>query len=179
MDTLPDFLRPGLDLVSVGLNPSPVSVRAGFYFASPRNRFWKALNASRLAGRALEPGIEAHRLLLEQGRIGFTDVVKRPTPGAGDLRAGDFREWAPRLRGKLEHCRPALAWFHGRVALTQYLRYGEGREVPQGWGLLGELACGIPFYVTPNPSPANARFGLAELVRYYDGLAAQLEQALA
>ena len=48
MKTLPDYLRPGLDIVSIGINPSLPSVREGYYFANPRNRFWRALNASGL-----------------------------------------------------------------------------------------------------------------------------------
>ena len=46
MNTLPDYLQHNLDIVLVGLNPSLPSVEAGRYFASPRNRFWRALNRS-------------------------------------------------------------------------------------------------------------------------------------
>ena len=42
MDTLPDYLKEGLDIVFVGLNPSIYSVTEGHYFANPRNRFWAA-----------------------------------------------------------------------------------------------------------------------------------------
>ncbi|MGH6908499.1 MAG: uracil-DNA glycosylase family protein [Nitrospiraceae bacterium] len=48
MKTLSDYLRPGLAIVSIGLNPSVLSAKKGFYFAHPRNRFWRALNASGL-----------------------------------------------------------------------------------------------------------------------------------
>ena len=44
--TLPDYLRPGLDIVLVGLNPSAYSARVGHYFANPRNRFWPAVSAA-------------------------------------------------------------------------------------------------------------------------------------
>ena len=84
-DTLPDYLRPGLDIVSIGLNPSLPSVRLGYYFANPRNRFWRALNASGLVPVALEPGVEAMELMLRHYGIGFTDVVKRPTAGGGKV----------------------------------------------------------------------------------------------
>ena len=49
--TLNDYLRPGLDIVFVGLNPSQYSVEVGHYFANPRNRFWAALNRSGLVDR--------------------------------------------------------------------------------------------------------------------------------
>ncbi|MCG8324164.1 MAG: hypothetical protein MI673_01500, partial [Thiotrichales bacterium] len=61
METLPDYLREELKIISVGLNPSIPSVQAGYYFANPRNRFWKALNQSRLVSVPLEPGIEIGR----------------------------------------------------------------------------------------------------------------------
>ena len=96
MRTLPDLLGPGLALVFVGLNPSEYSAREGHYFANPRNRFWDAFNSSALLppalGRECSPPDDA--ALLEHG-IGFTDVVKRPTPQANALKAADFRLWAP------------------------------------------------------------------------------------
>ena len=98
LKTLSDYLSPGLELVSIGLNPSLPSVHDGFYFASPHNRFWRALNASGLIAEELTPGIAAMDTLLERYRIGCTDVVKRPTAGGHDLRAADYREWSPLLR---------------------------------------------------------------------------------
>ena len=172
MQTLPDYLRPGLTLVSIGLNPSLPSVRAGFYFANPRNRFWQALNASGLLAGPLEPGVAAMQLLLEQYAIGFTDVVKRPTSGGHALRAADYREWAPRLQRKLEHCAPRIVWFHGRQAWSGYLRYtGAGRQMPC-WGVQPCRIGSAPVYVTPNPSPANAAYSLADLIAWYRRLGA-------
>ena len=42
--TLPDYLRAGLDIVSIGINPSVYSVEKGFAFARPGNRFWPVFN---------------------------------------------------------------------------------------------------------------------------------------
>ncbi|MGB5441910.1 MAG: mismatch-specific DNA-glycosylase, partial [Gammaproteobacteria bacterium] len=100
LETLPDYLRPGLNIVSIGLNPSLPSVREGFYFANPRNRFWRALNASGLVTATLEPGVAATDVLFHQFGIGFTDVVKRPTASGNELRAADYRKWAPLLKQK-------------------------------------------------------------------------------
>ena len=47
--TLPDLLRPGLDLVFVGINPGERSASAGHYYAHPGNGFWPAFSASPLA----------------------------------------------------------------------------------------------------------------------------------
>ena len=77
--TLPDYLRPGLDIVFVGLNPSIISVKQGHYFANPRNRFWKALNMSGLIPVELSPELDSH--MIDHG-IGLTDLIKRPTSQA-------------------------------------------------------------------------------------------------
>lgn len=172
MKTLPDYLRPGLRLVSIGLNPSLTSVEAGFYFANPRNRFWPALNRSGLAGEPLSPSVEAVETLFERDGIGFTDVVKRPTRGGGELRAADYRRDAPKLKAKLERFEPAIAWFHGKQAYGQYLRHGEGlAEVKASWGAQSLRIGNCRVYVTPNPSPANAAYSLEDLTRWYRRLA--------
>lgn len=174
--TLPDLLTPGLRLVSVGLNPSLPSVESGFYFANPRNRFWAALNASGLVGEELQPGPAAMNRLLTVHRIGFTDLVKRPTRGAGDLRAADYRAGARELEARIAPYPPRLLWFHGRVAWGYFLRYAR-RTSPSGqWGLQPESVEGVPVFVTPNPSPANAAFSLAELTVHYRALARCLDE---
>ncbi len=171
-ETLPDYLAPGLRLVSVGLNPSLASVRAGFYFANPRNRFWRALNRSGLLPDRVEPGRGGIERLFRTHGIGFTDLVKRATPGAGQLRAADFQVGAPRLRRCLLEARPVVAWFHGKLAWRHYLRWVEGlRPQALDWGLQSRRIDGLPVFVTPNPSPANAVFSLDDLVAWYDRLA--------
>ena len=172
--TLPDYLRPGLEIVSVGLNPSLPSVRDGFYFANPRNRFWRALNASGLIAEELTPGIAAMDTLLERYHIGFTDVVKRPTAGGHDLRAADYREWSPLLLQKLEKYQPKIAWFHGKQAYANYLRYGEGVKPSIEWGEQPGCTGKARVFVTPNPSPANAAYSLAVLTDWYRQLGAYL-----
>ena len=170
MDTLADYLRPGLRVLSIGLNPSLGSVRAGFYFANPRNRFWPALLASGLAPAGLTPGEEAIARLFAEHGIGFTDVVKRASAGGASLRAADFKRYAPELRAKLEKYRPAVAWFHGKQAYNGYLRYAEGRAPQGGFGAQPDLA-GCRVFVTPNPSPANAAYSLSNLIDWYRQLA--------
>jgi TDG/mug DNA glycosylase family protein len=167
METLPDYLDTGLRVVSIGLNPSLPSVRDGFYFANPRNRFWRALQASGLLDEILAPGVASMEILLRKYRIGFTDVVKRPTAGARDLRAEDFREWAPRLKQQLLRYQPGLAWFHGKLAYNNFLKYGEGINPVVDWGQQLRGIGATRVFVTPNPSPANAVYSLDDLSRWY------------
>ena len=171
MKTLPDVLAPGLRLLSIGLNPSLPSVAACFYFANPRNRFWKALNASRLLSMPVAAGPAAMQILLERERVGFTDLVKRPTRGVADLRIQDYREGAPRLQEVITRVEPTIAWFHGKVAWKQFRRLLSANDDSDDWGLQEVAIGGSRIFVSPNPSPANAAFSLGELVGWYNRLA--------
>ncbi len=165
METLPDYLDHGLQLVFVGLNPSEYSVREGHYFANPRNRFWQAFNASGLRpGREWTPN--ADEALLTEG-IGFTDVVKRPTAQGSGLRAADYRQWAPVLKEKLLLYQPTLACFHGLMAYKAYLRYAEDTRASPELGLQEYRVGESRIFVVPNPSPANARYSVGDLTEWY------------
>lgn len=165
--TLPDYLRPGLAVVSVGLNPSLMSARKGFYFANPRNRFWRALNASGLVNELLEPGRVAVERLFERYGIGFTDLVKHATPGLADLKPGDFRAGAPVLKEKLERYAPRVAWFQGKETYRRYRRYADGVQSDFELGLQDAAIGATRVFVTPSPSPANAAVSLDDLVEWY------------
>ena len=167
METLPDYLREGLLIVSIGLNPSLPSVEHGFYFANPRNRFWKALNQSGLIDEPLTPGLEAQAILFDRYHFGLTDVVKRPSSGGSSLRAGDFREGAPLLRDKLLRYQPLIAWFHGKQAYQNYLKHTGSAQHQSDWGEQSEAIGNSVVFVTPNPSPANAAFSLPVLTEWY------------
>ena len=174
METLPDHLAAGLDLVFVGLNPSTYSVEVGHYFANPRNRFWEAFNRSGLVPDQLSPARDD--TLLGYG-IGLTDVVKRPTSQGSGLTAADFRRWAPVLKEKLEHYQPRVACFHGMVAYRSYLWHGE--QLRLGEGVLGPQDHSIGrsrVFVVPNPSPANARYSVADLADWYRQLGRFVEE---
>ena len=166
METLPDYLRGGLDIVLVGLNPSAYSVRVGHYFGNPRNRFWPAVSESGLAGRQVGPDDDAG--LLADG-IGFTDVVKRATPQATGLRAADYRRDAPLTREKLLGCAPAIVCFNGVIAYRAYLRYAEGIRDTGAIGLgRQQHTIGVSrVFVAPSTSPANARYSLDDLTGWY------------
>jgi TDG/mug DNA glycosylase family protein len=165
MDSLPDYLRPGLDIVFVGLNPGAYSAKLGHYFARTTNRFWPAVRAAGLVPADLGP-LTDHQVL-EYG-LGFTDVVKRPSNGAADLRVADFRQWAPVLREKLERCQPLIACFHGLTGYRNYLKYAEGLA-PESLALgPQDRAIGRSrVFVVPNPSPANAVYRLEDLTAWY------------
>jgi TDG/mug DNA glycosylase family protein len=176
--TLPDYLALGLRVLSVGINPSLRAVREGFYFPNPQNRFWPALNASGLLQAPVVPGPDAMALILARDRIGFTDLCKTPSSMAHHLRTADYRQGAVRLAGIIAECRPRVLWFHGAMAYRAFCR--ETQTPPSAQievGLQTAMFAGARIFVTPNPSPANARYSLAMLIDAYRQLAEQLPRS--
>jgi TDG/mug DNA glycosylase family protein len=164
-----------LKILSIGINPSLPSARMGFPFANPRNRFWQALNSSRLVAVPVTPGVEALRVLRERDGIAFTDLVDKPSAMAHLLSSAEFREGAPRLARRIVDEEPLIAWFHGMTALAPFLRWGGFRidADPKHleWGHQGYMLGATHVFVTPNPSPANANYKLRDLIARYDELA--------
>lgn len=164
MKTLPDYLLPDLAIVLVGLNPSIPSAETGHYFANPRNRFWPAFNAAKMTPEPITAETDYRVLEFD---IGMTDIVKRPTPGVGDLKAEDFRIGVADLKDRLLLYNPKVVCFHGIMAATQYARFSEKHQSrivlgPQHWSIGSSWV-----FVVPNPSPANASFRLEDIVSWY------------
>ena len=166
-NTLADYLDYDLSLLSIGLNPSIMSVQSGLYFANPRNRFWRAFIQSGFIEECIDLNKSIHNKLLHQYSIGFTDVVKKPSSSSKVLTAIDFKRDAPKLRANCEIYSPNYLWFHGKVALTQFSRYAYGYKQEWQWGI--NQCSQIPFniFLSPNPSSANAVFSLPVITDYY------------
>jgi len=179
VETLPDLLRDGLDVVFVGINPSIFSARNGHYFARPSNRFWRAFSASRLSRGAREAmGVavltpERDRALLDHG-FGFTDIVKRPTTRAAEVAPAEFAAGIAALAGKLEKHRPLIACFQGVTGYRPVHRAIAGDTAETGLGLQKTRIAATRLFVAPSPSGANAHFSRAEQIQWYDRLAALL-----
>jgi TDG/mug DNA glycosylase family protein len=167
--TLPDLLRPGLEVVFVGINPGGYSAQVGKYFATPTNRFWRAFSRSGIVdvGRALEPGDEAW---LNDYGVGFTDVVKRASSSASDLKAADYRYWAPLTRAKLEKAGPRVICFNGLTGYGAFARYALGLRLKPQLGEQSERIGESRVFVAPNPSAANAAFSLDMIAGWYERL---------
>ena len=171
MKTLPDFIEEPLEILSIGINPSLHGVQAGYPFAFERNRFWPALNASRLIDKELTPGVHAMHILARRYGMGFTDIVKKPTRGIKDLCAADFAHWAPTLLEKIDRFKPTILWFHGKIAAKEFLKRAVRCDTVPQWGLQPFRICRAVCFVSPNPSPANATFSLEHIIGSYDELA--------
>ncbi|MBM3274594.1 MAG: mismatch-specific DNA-glycosylase, partial [Candidatus Sericytochromatia bacterium] len=111
IETLEDIIRPGLDLLFVGYNPSLPAMRRRQYYGNPANAFWKELHACGLVDEFL--GTPGHDVRVLDYGIGITDVVKRPTATSRDLARSEYVAGFGRLIGLLDRFRPHIACFVG------------------------------------------------------------------
>lgn len=170
MRTLPDLLRPGLDVVFVGINPGEASARAGHYYAQPGNGFWRALSASGLVPQPA--GCLDDRRLLEQG-IGFTDVVKRVETDSTKVSDAELSDAAPSFRSRIAMAAPRVVCF---TSARAFERLFPGLRTPNSWGAqLGELE-GARLWLMPSTSGRAAKFR-AEGARVLEALACDLGRA--
>jgi TDG/mug DNA glycosylase family protein len=170
--TLPDYLRPGLKFVFVGLNPGLYSARAEKYFARKTNRFWPALSASRFFGSKVTAGDE--KMLFEKG-IGFTDVVKRATAQIDELTQEEIITGAKLLRRKLEKFSTTVACFIGLTGFRWVFEVPVKTKVMPG--PQHERIGATRIYVLPSTSPANAHFSFGQIVEEFHRLQVWLKSA--
>ena len=152
--TLPDYVRPGLELLVCGLNPSRTSAATGIPYGRKQNRFWPAALAAGLVERGFDP------FAAVRAGVGFTDLVKRTTARASELDTEEYRRGLARVEALVRRARPGAVCFVGldgwRRALDPEARPG---WVERGFG-------GRPAYLMPSTSGLNARTSLAELARH-------------
>lgn len=177
-ETLPDLLGSGpLDLILVGINPSRYAVDKGHYFARPHNRFWPAFSRSRLSlpmrqALGLERLEPHHDVEFPRFGLGLTDVVKRPTAKASELKPEDYRLWAPLLSERLARHPARIVCFQGLTGYRAFLEHALGQKPGRLQAGRQELTlAGADVWVLPNPSGANAHVRLEDLVAWQDLLA--------
>jgi TDG/mug DNA glycosylase family protein len=161
--TLADCVGPGMRLLICGLNPSLYAADAGVGFARPGNRFWPALLAAGLARVDRDP-----LALLTGERIGMTDIVKRATVAADELRPDEYTHGIERLERLAGWLEPGAVCFLG----FDGWRKAVDRGAVAGWQerRLG----GRPVYVMPNPSGLNAHTNVTALAAHFSTVVASL-----
>lgn len=139
------------EILILGSFPSVQSRKLHFYYANPRNRFWKVLAA---VYHLPEPFTlaEKHRFLRDN-RIALWDVV-----GSCDIRGSadqSIRQVKPNPIGDLLEEYPIRRLFaNGKTAYQLYMRY----IFPN---------TGAAIIPLPSTSPANAAFSLQRLTRVW------------
>lgn len=142
--TLADLLRPGLQAVTVGINPSPVSVAAGHYYQGVvGKRFLARLGQAGVVDLA-GGGFEDDQAFA-QG-IGFTDAVKRPTARANGLRPGELQHGRELLEARLAATRAPRVIFTFKRAAVALLGAFDGHGL-----IAGKRLGGAEVFVMPVP----------------------------
>ena len=140
----------------LGTMPSPRSREEGFYYAHPRNRFWRVI--AQLFDEPLARTNEERIDQLLRHHIALWDVLAScRIEGAKDA---SIRDAVPNDLARIMDAAPVTAVFcTGAAAAQAYRRFSEPKT-------------GIACVQLPSTSPANAAMGLDALVDAYRPLAA-------
>lgn len=168
---LRDRIRPGLQVLFVGINPGVRSSLTGHHFAGFSNRFWKLLYES---GLAPEPVSYLDDDRLPDWGYGITNIVARPTPGIDALRPDEYVAGRRRLRRKIYRYRPRIV---ALVGVTVFRALFPHRKGPVTLGVQPERIGSADVFVLPNPSGRNANFSYAEMFAAFRALRDYLERA--
>jgi len=162
---LRDRIRPGVQVLFVGINPGVRSALIGHHFVGFLNRFWKLLYESRLVPERIS--FEDDDRLPEWG-YGITNIVPRPTPGIDTLERHEYVAGRLRLRRKILRYRPALV---ALIGVTVYRAMFPDRKGAVSLGVQDERIGSSALFVLPNPSGRNANYSYTEMVAAYRKLA--------
>jgi len=165
--TLPrlrDRIRPGVEVLFVGINPGVRSALTGHHFAGFSNRFWKLLYESGLVPERIT-FVDDDRL--PEWGFGITNIVPRATPGIDTLSPDEYVRGRSRLHAKIRKFRPRVVALVGVTVFRAMFPEHTGRVVA---GLQTQTLDGIPVFVLPNTSGRNANFSYAEMLAAFKSL---------
>jgi TDG/mug DNA glycosylase family protein len=158
MPKLRDYLREGLDLVIVGINPGTRSWATGHHYAGPGNHFWPLLHESGLVSEPLTYVDDARVL---EWDIGLTNMVERASPSVTDLSLDELRAGARALERKLVKYRPRVVCFNGKRIYEVY----SGR--PCTFGAQQDRIGKAAVFVMPSTSARTASYQRADKLRFF------------
>jgi TDG/mug DNA glycosylase family protein len=161
---LRDRIRPGVQVLFVGINPGIRSSLTGHHFAGFSNRFWRLLHES---GLVPEPLSYLDDDRLPEWGYGVTNIVARPTPGIDTLEPHEYVAGRSRLRAKVRRHKPAVV---AMVGVTVFRAMFPERKGPVTPGLQPERLGESAVFVLPNPSGRNANFTYAEMLAAFRAL---------
>ena len=164
LPTLRDRIRPGVEVLFVGINPGIRSALTGHHFAGFSNRFWKLLYES---GLVPEPITFVDDDRLPDWGFGITNIVPRATPGIDTLSPDEYVRGRTRLHAKIRKFRPRVIALVGVTVFRAMFPEHRGRVVA---GLQTQTFEGAPVFVLPNTSGRNANFSYAEMLAAFKSL---------
>lgn len=156
IQSLPDSVGPGMQVLIVGLNPSPYSADSGIPYGRPGNRFWPAALGAGLVSqdRDVHHALSSHHL-------GFTDFVRRTTRKADEVSESEFEVGFVRVSRLIEWLKPKVVCF---VGLGAWRAVVDKKAVP---GLQDRRIGDSRVYVMPHTSGLNAHSRLEELTEHF------------
>jgi TDG/mug DNA glycosylase family protein len=158
--TVKDVIRPGLDILFVGINPGLYTAAIGHHFGRPGNRFWPSLNASGLLRTGPLSPYESERLL--ESNFGITNIVARATAMASELTRAELRQGAETVTRKILRYKPKKAAFLGLGLYRDAFDRTDAQV-----GLQREKIGATELWVFPNPSGLNAHFQVPDYARLF------------
>jgi TDG/mug DNA glycosylase family protein len=167
---LEDRIKPGLDVLFVGINPGVQSALTGHHFAGSSNRFWKLLFESGLVPAPISYPDDDR---FPEFGYGVTNLVARPSPGISDLKPEEYLQGWKVLERKIRRFRPRIVAFVGvtlyRALLPVLIEDVEVRKRARVCmlGIQPITSHGAQLFVLPNPSGRNANYTYAEMLEAF------------
>jgi TDG/mug DNA glycosylase family protein len=165
---LPDYLRAGLDLVFVGINPGTRSAATGHHYAGPGNHFWPLLHEAGFVTESLTYKDDARIL---EWNIGLTNMVARPSPSITDLGLDELRAGAAVLREKLLRYQPRFACFNGKRIYEVFA------GAPCAFGEQPQTVGATRIFVMPSTSARGATYQRADKLKFFSQLAKLVQRS--
>lgn len=161
---LGDRIRPGVEVLFVGINPGIRSALTGHHFAGFSNRFWKLLYESGLVPERITFADDDR---LPDWGFGITNIIARATPGIDTLVAEEYVRGRTRLLGKIRKFHPRVV---ALVGVTVFRAMFPEHKGPVVTGLQGQTLDGTAVFVLPNTSGRNANFSYADMLAAFRAL---------
>lgn len=167
--TVPDLVGDDCRLLVVGINPGLMTAAMQTHFCHPSNRFYPALRRAGIIDWDLDASTgltDAQRVDLVSAGVGITNLVPEATARASELSAGQLRQGARRLEGRVAAIAPAV------VAVLGVTAYRSAFDRPTAdMGIQPERLSGAELWVAPNPSGLNAHVTLDSMTEWVRRLA--------
>lgn len=158
----PPVVAPGARVLILGSMPGAASLRAGEYYAHPRNAFWPIMGT--LVGAGPELAYSVRLRTLTAARVALWDVL-RSCARSGSLDSAIRDEQANDFAAFLDaHPTTASIFFNGAKAEQAFLRH-----VLPGLGEAAPSLCRLP-----STSPANAGTRFAQKLERWRVIEASL-----
>jgi len=150
---LPAYIRPGVRILFVGINPGLRSAAVGHHFAGYSNRFWKLLFD---AGLVPEPLTYEEDWRLPEWDLGLTNIIRRSSAGIDALDPTEYARGKRRLIATTLRYRPKILALLG-VTIYRMIFPAEQTKA-LCLGLQPLRLANTPIFLLPNPSGRNAHY---------------------